>query len=181
MRTNSYFDGRPDARHFMADVDGVLVMIRQNLPTYGVTDGEVWIAFRVHDRLVERRFESLERARRDAARFVRDNLGQRSDAPTIGAWISLRRAEHAISCPHCATGPGQPCIDDHGSAMLEGKGTVLVVGAPYRPEMHEVEVTCSPLVHGGRVTAFHHALHGVPKPSPSAFRPERISFKQEDP
>lgn len=176
MRTNSYFDSRPDARHFMADVDGVLVMVRQNLATHAVTDGEVWIAFRVHDRLVERRFESVDKARRETARFVRDTRGgERADSPTIGAWIAIERAEHAARCPHCAAGPGQPCVDDRGDAMLAGKGSVLVVGAPYRPEMHEVEVATPPLVHAARCTAHYVSLYGPTRRIGN--RPERIFFK----
>jgi hypothetical protein len=163
MRTCSYFDGRPDARHFMADVDGVLVMIRQNLPTGGVTDGEVWVAFRVHDRLVERRFEGVDRARRATAHFVRDTRGTRADSPTIGAWIAIARAEHAIACPHCLADQGRPCCDDDGEPMLARRGSVLVVGAPQRPEMHEAEVDLPPLVHAGRCTAHHRALHGAPR------------------
>jgi hypothetical protein len=177
LQTRSFFDSRPDARHFVADVDGVVVSIRQNLPTYGVTDGEVWIAFRLHDRLVERRFGSVDRAKHDAARFVRDAIGTRADSPTIGAWIAIRRAEYAIACPICAAAPTCPCVDEDGAQMLEGKGTALVVGAPHRPEMHEVEVNLPPLVHGGRATAFHHSLHGAPKPPPPGYRPERIFIK----
>lgn len=177
MRTCSYFDGRPDARHFMADVDGVLVMIRQNLPTSGVTDGEVWVAFRVHDRLVERRFESVDRARREAARFVRDTRGTSADSPTIGAWVAIARAEHAIACPQCLADPGQPCRDDDGEPMLASRGSVLVVGVPYRPEMHEVEVDLAPLVHAGRCTAHLRALHGTPRSSSGPYRPERVFIK----
>ena len=179
MQTRSYFDGRPDARFFMMDVDGIVVAIRHNLSTYGVTDGEVWIAFRVHDRLIERRFETVDRARRAAARFVRDSLGRRSDAPpTIGAWIAIRRAEYAVACPNCHVEPRLPCVDEDAEPMIEREGTALMVGAPYKPALHEVDVTLSPLVHAGRCTALHHALHGAPKQSPSpAYRPERIFIK----
>ena len=177
LQTRSFFDSRPDARHFVADVDGVVVSIRQNLPTYGVTDGEVWIAFRLHDRLVERRFGCVHHAKRDVARFVREMIVTRADSPTIGAWIAIRRAEYAVICPICTAAPTCPCVDEAGEQMLEGKCTALAVGAPYRPEMHAVEVNLPPLVHGGRATAFHHALHGVPKPSPPGYRPERVFIK----
>ena len=93
MQTASYFDSRPDARFFMADVDGVVVSIRENLPTYGVTDGEVWAACRIHERLIERRFASVDHARRELARCVREWIGARADTPTIGVWVSLRRGE----------------------------------------------------------------------------------------
>lgn len=70
LRTTTYFDGRPDARFFMADIDGLIVSVRENLPTYAVTDGEVWIACRIHARCIERRWESTRIARR-AARALR--------------------------------------------------------------------------------------------------------------
>lgn len=160
MQTTSYFDSRPDARFFMVDVDGTVVSIRENLPTYGVTDGEVWAACRIRDRLHAQRFASLERARRDLSRCVRDWIGVRADTPTIGVWVPIRRQEYAVACPVCGGASGQPCLDEEGGAMLDGKGTVLVIGAPWQPDPHEVEVQLSPLVHAGRITAHHRSLHG---------------------
>lgn len=160
MQTASYFDSRPDSRFFMADVDGVVVSIRENLPTYGVTDGEVWVACRIHGRLLERRFASLERAHRDLSRYVRNWIGTRADTPTIGAWVPIRREEYAAACPVCEGATGKPCLDEEGSAMLDGRGVVRVIGAPYQPEPHDVEVQLVPLIHCGRITAYHRSLHG---------------------
>jgi hypothetical protein len=160
MQTTSYFDSRPDARFFMIDVDGIAVSIRENLPTYGITNGEVWAACRIHNRLFERRFASIDRARREIARCVRDWIGARADTPTIGVWVPIRRQEYAAACPVCGGVPGQPCLDEEGVAMLDRKGTVIVVGAPWQPDPHEAEVQLSPLVHAGRSTAHHRSLHG---------------------
>lgn len=160
-QTSSYFDSRPDSRFFMVDVDGVVVSVRQNLPTYAVTDGEVWIACRIHDRCVERRFATVEVARHDLSRFVRDLIGARADAPTIGAWIAIRRAEYAVACPSCGVEPARSCLDEAGAAMLARRGTAIVVGAPWQPDPHEVELDLSPLVHAGRITAHHRSLRGA--------------------
>lgn len=160
MKTTSYFDSRPDARFFMIDVDGITVSIRQNLPTYGVTDGEVWAACRIRERLFEQRFASIESARRDLVRCVRAWIGARADTPTIGVWMPIRRQEYAVACPICGGSPGQPCLDEEGATMVDRTGTALVVGAPWRPEPHEIEARLAPLVHAGRITKHHRSLHG---------------------
>jgi len=160
MQTTSYFDDRPDARFYMADVDGVIVSIRENLPTYGVTDGEVWAACRIQERLLSQRFVSVERARSDLPRCVRYWIGARADMPTIGAWVPLRREEYAVGCPVCAATRGQACLDEEGAPLLERKGALHVVGAPWQPDPHVVEVECAPLVHAGRITAHQRSLRG---------------------
>jgi len=152
LATTSYFDGRPDARHFVAHVDDVVVSIRENLPTYGVTDGEVWAAWRRDGRLFEQRFADGDDARRHFGQVV---LG----TPLIVPWNAIARAEYAVFCPVCEAALGQPCVDG-GKPMLAGKGIVQVVSAPYRPEPHDVEVKLAPLVHAGRITRHHQALRG---------------------
>lgn len=136
LRTRTYFDSRPDARYFMVDVDGVAVSVRENLPTHGVTDGEVWIAVRIHDRCIERRFPSVSSARRELARFVRALLSTRADAPTIGAWIPILREEYVVACPVCKAAPAQPCFDEVDDDLIV------------------------PFVHVGRCTAHQQSLRG---------------------
>jgi len=155
LATTSYFDDRPDARFFVTAVDGVVVSIRKNLPTYGVTDGEVWAAWRSHDQLVEHRFANTNDARRRLGQIVRG----RDDLPLIVAWTSIPRAEYAVACSICEAAFGQPCIGD-GAPLLASKGHATIVGAPWQPAPHDVEVDLVPLVHAGRITRYFQSLHG---------------------
>lgn len=157
LQTDKYSDGRPDALFFMADIDGVIVSIRENLPTYGVTDGEVWVAFMVNGARRERRFTDVEIARRELAGFVRDSVGRPHDTVAFGKWRLIRREEYAVACSICKAERGQPCVDEDGP-MIGGKATVLVVGAPWHPAPEEHEVNTPPLVHAGRCTDFFRSL-----------------------
>jgi hypothetical protein len=153
LATTSYFDGRPDARHIVAVVGtDVVVSIRENLRTYGVTDGEVWAVWRAADRLFEHRFENVDDARRLLGKIVRGE-----EWPMI--WMQIARAEYAVPCPVCEAAFACPCVDG-GEPLLASKGRAQVVGAPWRPEPHDVEVKLAPLVHAGRITQHHRALHG---------------------
>lgn len=153
LTTTSYFDGRPDARYFVAVVGtDVVVSIRENLPTYGVTDGEVWAAWRVADQLFEHRFASIDAARRELGRIVRGE-----EWPMI--WMRVARAEYAVACPVCKAAFACPCVEED-EPLLASKGHARVVGAPWHPEPHDVEVNLPPLVHAGRITALHRSLYG---------------------
>lgn len=153
LQTTSYFDGRPDARYFVAVVGtDVVVSIRENLRTYGVTDGEVWAAWRSNDQLFEHRFTSVDTAHHELGRIVRGEAW-----PMI--WMRVARAEYAVVCPVCEAALGCPCIEE-GEPLLASKGHARVIGAPYRPEPHVIEVTLKPLVHAGRITDHHRSLHG---------------------
>ena len=162
LRTTTYFDGRPDARFFMADIDGLIVSVRENLPTYAVTDGEVWIACRIHARCIERRWESTRIARRELGRFVRASLGSCVDTTTIGVWIPIEREEYAIGCPVCAAPRSQPCVDASAQSLPDRGAWLSVIGAPYKPEAHQVAVTPRPFIHAGRSTAHYQSLRGMP-------------------
>ena len=156
--TKSYFDDRPDARFFVAHVDEVIVSIREYLPTYGVTDGEVWAAWRSDDHLVERRFVSVVDAQRHLGALVRK---EGEGLPTIVPWTAIPRQEYAVSCPVCKAVLGKPCLDDDEARtpMLASKGHARIIGAPWQPEPHDVEVDLAPLVHAGRITQYHQSLH----------------------
>lgn len=163
LATTSYFDGRPDARFFAAVVGNfdVVVSIRENLRTYGVTDGEVWAAWRNDDRLFEHRFVNIDDARHHLAKVVRGESW-----PVL--WVPIERAAYVVVCPICEAAFGQPCIED-GEPLLASRGRVMVVGAPVQPDIgsaflggepHDVEVNLVPLVHAGRMTRHHQSLHG---------------------
>lgn len=160
MKTTSYFDDRPDSRFYAANIDGVVVSIRENLPTCGVTDGEVWAACWIQGQLLERRFQTTRGAQLGIPRLVRSFLGQ-PDVPSIGAWVALARKEYAVACPVCRASFGQPCIDgDRAQALATRQVSVLVSGAPWCPEVHELDVTLPPLIHMGRRSQHYRSLHG---------------------
>lgn len=154
LATTSYFDGRPDARFFVAVVgdNDVVVSIRENLPTYGVTDGEVWAAWRRDDQLFEHRFTDIRDARFHLAQVVRGE-------PWPVLWAQIERAAYAVACPICEAAFACPCTSE-GAPLLARKGSALIVGAPSRPEPHTIEVALCPLIHAGRTTRHHLALHG---------------------
>jgi hypothetical protein len=156
--TKSYFDDRPDARFFVAHVGEVIVSIRENLPTYGVTDGEVWAAWRSDAHLVEHRFVSVVEARRHLGALV---CKEDEGLPTIVPWTAIPRKEYAVSCPVCKVALGGPCLDDDEARtpMLASKGRARISGAPWRPEPHDVAVDLAPLVHAGRIAQYHQSLH----------------------
>ncbi len=155
--TTSYFDSRPNARFFAAIVDDIVVSIRQNLPTYDVTNGEVWAAWRNDGRLFEHRFADVADARRQLGRIVRGH----NDLPLIVAWTSIPRAEYAVSCPICAAAFGQPCVEGR-EPLLASKGHARIIGAPWRLELHDVEVNFLPGIHVERARCHHQLLHGDP-------------------
>lgn len=153
LATTSYFDGRPDARHYAAIVGvDVVVSIRENLPTRGVTDGEVWAAWRHADQLFEHRFTDLRDARFHLGQIIRGE-------PWPLLWMQVARAAYAVACPVCEAAFACPCVDGD-EPLLASKGHARLVGAPWRPEPHDVEVNLKPLVHAGRITRHHQSLHG---------------------
>jgi hypothetical protein len=165
MQTTSYFDTRPDARFFMAYIDGVMVSIRENRRTAHITDGEIWTAFAVSKHLVEYRFDTLLAARRELASVVRRYIdaampegGQRRAAENVvPIWVPIAREEYAVPCPVCGAREAQPCS---GRAMKPSKGPVIVVGAPWNPEPHAIEIDLCASIHAARETRHHCALRG---------------------
>ena len=131
-----YFCDRADSWYFFADIDGVVVHIKENLDTtaHFTPAGEVFFAYRVDGRLHEGRADDIGDARRRIPAHVRAVVGPK-DVPTIGTWIPIRIPEEAMPCPECGAVPGVPCLDDRGP--LVNSATALIVGAPWQPEPHE--------------------------------------------
>lgn len=131
-----YFCDRADSRYFFADIDGVVVHIKENLDTtaHFTPAGEVFFAYRVDGRLHEGRADDVGAARRRIPEHVRAAVGPK-DVLTIGIWIPIRIPEEVMPCPECGAVSGAPCVDDGGP--LVDSATALIVGAPWQPEPHE--------------------------------------------
>jgi len=158
----NFHDSRADSTFFLIDIDGTMVYVKVDQPTYGVTEGGVRYACHLGCRLFEGHARDIETARRAIplnARAWRDGLGLRAEVSTIGTWKPLRRLEESVPCVICAAKMGEPCRDRDGPIVFGG-GKALVVGAPWNPEPHTVTTRVTAGAHAARITTYHHMLRG---------------------